>query len=92
MVGGIVKESKIGKFNNAIIRELHIYGQAIALGEKSLGSQQHKGLGKLLMEKAEEIAKQNGMKKIYVISGIGVREYYRNLGYELEGDYMVKVL
>ena len=44
------------------------------------------------MEKAEEIAKQNGMKKIYVISGIGVREYYRNLGYELEGDYMMKDL
>ena len=92
LVGGIVKESKIGKFNKAIIRELHVYGQAIALGEKSLGSQQHKGLGKLLMEKAGDIAKQNGMKKIYVISGIGVREYYRNLGYELEGDYMVKVL
>src|SRR3989344_3628202 len=55
LVGGIVKESKIGKFNNAIIRELHIYGQAIALGEKSLGSQQHKGLGKLLMEKAGDI-------------------------------------
>ncbi|MBI4116904.1 tRNA uridine(34) 5-carboxymethylaminomethyl modification radical SAM/GNAT enzyme Elp3 [Candidatus Pacearchaeota archaeon] len=78
--------------SKAIIRELHVYGQAIALGEKSIGSQQHKGLGKLLMEKAEGIARKNGIKKISVISGVGVREYYRNLGYELEGNYMVKML
>ncbi len=76
----------------AIIRELHIYGQAIELGEKSKSASQHKGFGKLLMEKAEEIAKQNGMKKIAVISGVGVREYYRNLGYELERGYMIKKL
>lgn len=76
----------------AIIRELHVYGQAIELGEKSLGSQQHRGIGKLLMQKAEEITRQNKIKKISVISGVGVREYYKNLGYGLEGNYMVKNL
>ena len=92
--------AKRGKF--AIIRELHVYGQAINLGEKGLNERegyaketggvlaQHHGIGKLLMEKAEEIAKENKMKKISVISGVGVREYYKNIGYELEGDYMVK--
>jgi len=80
-----IKELK----NCALIRELHVYGQALKIGEKGYLSQ-HKGLGKMLMQKAEEIAKENGFKKIAVISGIGVREYYKNLGYNLVGTYMVK--
>ena len=80
------KRAKRVKF--AIIRELHVYGQEMKLGEK--GETQHQGFGKLLMEKAEEITKQNNIKKLAVISGIGVREYYRKLGYDLEGFYMVK--
>ena len=42
------------------------------------------------MEKAEEIARTNGKDKIIVISGVGVRGYYRKIGYEQEGPYMVK--
>jgi len=76
----------------SIVRELHIYGRAVKLGEKSGLNSQHKGIGKLLMEKAEEITRQNKIKKISVISGIGVREYYKKIGYELEGNYMVKGL
>jgi elongator complex protein 3 len=72
----------------AIVRELHVYGQAVKIGEK--GETQHKGIGKLLMEKAEEITKENKIKKLAVISGVGVREYYRKIGYVLEGFYMVK--
>jgi len=77
----------------AIIRELHIYGQALNLGEEGAESQ-HRGLGKMLMQKAEEIAKENGFKKLSVISGIGVREYYKKLGYKLDEEeiYMVKGL
>jgi|TARA_Y100000310_G_scaffold17671_2_gene17455 elongator complex protein 3 len=76
--------------DKAIVRELHVYGQAIKLGEKlSIGSQ-HKGIGKFLMEKAEEITKQNEINKLSVISGVGVREYYKNLSYILEETYMVK--
>ncbi len=76
--------------NSAIIRELHVYGRAIAIGDE--GESQHKGFGRQLMEKAQAIALEQGRDKLLVISGVGVREYYRKLGFELEGPYMVKVL
>ena len=50
------------------------------------------GFGKKLMKKAEDVAYQNGFEKIAVISAIGTRNYYRKLGYELEGLYMTKKL
>jgi len=81
------KASSIG----AIIRELHVYGQSLAIGKKSKSFiEQHRGLGKLLMKKAEELAKKEKTKELFVISGVGVREYYRKLGYKLKDNYMVK--
>lgn len=74
--------------DSAIIRELHVYGAATPIG--AVGETQHKGIGKKLLLKAEEIAKQNGKKKMVVISGIGVRGYYKKQGYKLEGTYVVK--
>ena len=76
--------------DSALIRELHVYGTATGIGEE--GNLQHKGLGKKLLRTAEEIALKHGKRKMVVISGVGVREYYRKLGYELEGMYMVKSL
>jgi len=83
--------NKTKKEKIAIIRELHVYGKSLKLGEKGKNSQ-HIGLGKQLMEKAEEIAKNNKINSVSVISGIGVREYYRKLGYVLDKEtgYMVK--
>jgi len=52
---------------------------------------QHAGLGKKLMIEAEKIAKQNNYKTIAVISGIGVRNYYYQLGYKLKNTYMIKI-
>ncbi len=76
---------------SALVRELHVYGTATAIGEDGLI--QHRGFGKKLMEKAEEIAKNNGKNKMIVISGVGVRKYYEDkLGYHKEGPYMVKEL
>ncbi|MGC9309383.1 MAG: elongator complex protein 3 [Candidatus Nanoarchaeia archaeon] len=73
----------------AIVRELHVYGPALRLQEKGNLSQ-HTGLGKQLLEKAEHIAGKHA-KKIKIISGIGVREYYRKLGYSLnKKGYMEK--
>jgi len=75
----------------AIIRELHVYGKAVAVGVDD-GNAQHKGFGRKLMAEAERVAADNGKHKMLVISGIGVRNYYRKLGYELQGPYMVKML
>ncbi len=81
--------------NAAIIREVHTYGQMISLQEKHSNKKasQHKGLGKKLLQKAEKIAsKEFNLRKMAIISGIGVRGYYQKLGYKLEGEYMVKSL
>lgn len=77
----------------AIIREIHTYGQLkpIDRGRTSIISPQHKGLGKKLMEEAEKIVKKESTsRRIAVISGVGARGYFRNLGYKLVGTYMVK--
>ncbi|MFA6410590.1 MAG: tRNA uridine(34) 5-carboxymethylaminomethyl modification radical SAM/GNAT enzyme Elp3 [Candidatus Buchananbacteria bacterium] len=74
--------------NAAIIRELHTFGQIAPLGQT--GKVQHLGFGKKLLAKAEMIAKQQNFKKIAVISGIGVRQYYQKLDYKTEGTYLTK--
>jgi hypothetical protein len=75
-----------------MVRELHVYGNMTPVDQNHVNgtSAQHRGFGKMLMKKAEEIALENGYNKIAVISGVGVREYYRKLGYKLEGAYMTK--
>lgn len=77
--------------NAALIRELHTYGELVPIANKK-GHVQHQGFGKLLMTQAEKIAHENGFDKIAVISGIGVREYYRKLGYHLRDGYMTRDL
>lgn len=74
----------------AYIRELHTYGQLLNIGEKDEHHSQHKGLGKKLIEQAEAIVRSKRIEKLAVISGVGVRDYYRKWGYELENTYMVK--
>ncbi len=78
--------------NTAIVRELHTYGRALNLSMEHGDASQHRGYGRMLMQKAEEIAKREGYKNMAVISGIGVRDYYQTLGYELKETYMMKVL
>jgi elongator complex protein 3 len=76
--------------NSALIRELHIYGELVPLGKRK--RVQHAGLGKKLLKEAEKIARNNGYNKIAVISGVGVRDYYRKFGYRLKDTYMVKII
>ncbi|MCK5408953.1 MAG: tRNA uridine(34) 5-carboxymethylaminomethyl modification radical SAM/GNAT enzyme Elp3 [Candidatus Heimdallarchaeota archaeon] len=77
-----------------VVRELHVYGESLELHSSSNKpvQWQHKGYGKKLLLNAENIASDKGYNKISVISGVGVREYYRTLGYELDGPYMSKSL
>jgi elongator complex protein 3 len=84
---------RILKNKTGMIRELHVYGKALDLGEVGNISQ-HKGIGKWLMSEAEKISRRENCKILKVISGVGVREYYRNLGYDLDKDgiYMEKNL
>ncbi|WP_458205509.1 tRNA uridine(34) 5-carboxymethylaminomethyl modification radical SAM/GNAT enzyme Elp3 [Haladaptatus sp. NG-SE-30] len=78
--------------NAALIRELHVYGSEVSVGAASEDTQhQHRGYGRRLMEKAEELAADAGFEKLSVISGIGAREYYRNkLDYHQDGPYVSK--
>lgn len=73
----------------AIVRELHTYGEVVRLHERG-GKVQHQGWGRRLMAKAEELTRHRGITRLAVISGVGVREYYRKLGYELKEGFMVK--
>jgi len=79
--------------NTAIIRELHVYGNELKIGlDPQESHTQHRGLGKKLMQEAERIAKEHGYSEMLVISGIGVREYYKKIGYYQKGPYVAKKL
>lgn len=77
----------------SMIRELHVYGSVVPIHERDPKKFQHQGFGTLLMEEAERIARdEHRSEKMAVIAGVGTRNYYRKLGYYLEGPYMVKML
>ncbi|MGZ5549876.1 MAG: tRNA uridine(34) 5-carboxymethylaminomethyl modification radical SAM/GNAT enzyme Elp3, partial [Nitrososphaeraceae archaeon] len=79
---------------SAIIRELHVYGPVVDVGQENRSlSFQHSGLGLSLMEEAEKISKDEfQVDKLSVISAIGTRAYYRKLGYIQNGPYVTKQL
>lgn len=74
----------------ALIREVHVYGQALAVGADQKGAAQHIGLGTQLLQRAETIARAAGFKYLAVISAVGTRRYYAARGFEQRTLYMVK--
>ncbi|XP_054617273.1 elongator complex protein 3 isoform X1 [Dunckerocampus dactyliophorus] len=77
----------------SIVRELHVYGSVVPVSSRDPSKFQHQGFGMMLMEEAERISRdEHGSYKLAVISGVGTRNYYKKMGYELEGPYMVKHL
>ncbi len=74
--------------NHAMIREVHVYGPALDLGEESQGEAQHMGLGSELILKAKQMAIKAEFGHIAVISAIGTRQYYAKHGFEIDGLYM----
>jgi len=79
--------------DSAIVREVKVFGREVPVGVREKEAWQHRGFGRRLMEEAERIAKEEwGVGRLVVISGVGVRNYYRKLGYERLGPYMAKAL
>jgi len=76
----------------AIIREVHIYGQSLPVGEEGNGAAQHTGLGTRLLEEAEKIARAHGFQRMAVIAAVGTRRYYLERGFERGKLYLVKSL
>lgn len=74
----------------AIIREVHIYGQSLAVGEENKQAAQHIGLGTELISQAARIASENGYPRLAVISAVGTRRYYEKLGFCRGELYMFK--
>lgn len=72
----------------AMIREVHVYGPALAIGERGNGDAQHSGLGSKLIDEAKRLAAEEGYSRMAVISAIGTREYYQRHGFWLDGLYM----
>jgi len=76
---------------SAIVRELHVYGPAVPVGERDAEAWQHKGYGISLLKEAERTAAEEyDVKKILVLSALGTREYYSRVGYRQDGPYMSK--
>jgi elongator complex protein 3 len=78
----------------ALVRELHVYGSLVPVGETALETDewQHRNHGRILLSRAEEIAGAAGFERLAVMSGIGVRPYYKRQGYVRRGPYMIKEL
>lgn len=79
------------KTDQAMIREVHVYGAAAKLHATSKGAQ-HIGLGRKLVDTACDMAKEAGYESVNVISAVGTREYYRNLGFNDAGLYQNRPL
>ncbi|MEM0155091.1 MAG: tRNA uridine(34) 5-carboxymethylaminomethyl modification radical SAM/GNAT enzyme Elp3 [Thermoplasmataceae archaeon] len=79
-------------YNSSIVREIKVFGNVVPVGKHEEMSWQHKGIGSELITEAETLSKENDTDRMLVISGIGVREYFRKLGYERVGPYMGKVI
>jgi elongator complex protein 3 len=74
----------------ALIREVHVYGQSLAVGDEQTGAAQHLGLGTRLLEEADNVARTHGFSRMAVISAIGTRHYYLDRGFERGEYYLVK--
>ena len=76
----------------AIIREVHVYGLSLEVGEERSGIAQHSGLGTRLIKEAENIARDKGFNRLAVIAAVGTRAYYAGRGFEMSENYMIKAI
>ncbi|MCI4341338.1 MAG: tRNA uridine(34) 5-carboxymethylaminomethyl modification radical SAM/GNAT enzyme Elp3 [Thermoplasmata archaeon] len=83
-----------GAVPGPIIRELKVLGREVGVGRTADGSVelQHRGLGRRLVERSSELAREHGARTLFVTSAVGTREYYRHLGFEPSGPYQSRTL
>ncbi len=77
---------------SAIVRELHVYGPLVPVGKRSGAAWQHRGYGAALLAEAERQAREQGAKKLLVISALGTKQYYMRFGFVHDGVYVSKLL
>jgi elongator complex protein 3 len=78
---------------SAIVRELHVYGPVVPVGQRSAKAWQHKGYGAVLLSEAERLAREEyDLKKLLVISALGTKRYYMRFGYKYDSAYVAKTL
>jgi elongator complex protein 3 len=91
--GQYAHRAEIGGHNTALIRELHVLGQTVPVGERADDALQHKGYGSNLLKEAERMAREDyDGRKMLVISALGTKAYYSRFGYQHDGPYMSKPL
>ena len=84
---------EISPETTSIVRELHVYGPLVPVGERSAQGWQHRGYGEALLSRAEQVSSEDyDRRKIVVLSGLGAKQYYKRLGYDYDGLYMSKLL
>ncbi len=82
---------ELNRERSMIIRELKILGREISIGKQGKMAIQHRGFGRELIEESERICSEEfDCTRLFVLSGVGVKEYYRNLGFEDDGFYLSK--
>ena len=84
----------LGGLTEPVVRELKVLGVEVPvdLGAHRNGEYQHRGLGRGLLEAAEERTRSAGYRSLFVMSAVGTREYYRKLGYDRVGPWMSRSL
>ena len=70
---------------SALLREVHVYGASLELGDRHGDRAQHRGLGTRLIDEAARHAREAGFTDLAVISAVGTRDYYRRRGFR-DGD------
>ena len=89
----ISHRSELDKNPCMIIRELKVVGRELPIGKKSKKGIQHSGYGQELIDEAIRICLEEFDKKhLFVLSGVGVKEYYRKLGFKDDGFYLCKMI
>jgi elongator complex protein 3 len=73
---------------SAMIREVHVYGPALAIGREGVDAAQHVGLGTRLLAEARRISREAGFRRISVIAATGTQAYYAARGFERGELYM----